>query len=115
MVLVLMAPQPCVCGPCMADAEWGDRSQIATITLAATFNPIGVTLGVLMGHCLCTGTAVMGGKVLHCSKRAGGAQVLRVKFTRCDSAGRLIAQRISQRTVAICGGTLFLIFAVMSL
>lgn len=39
-------------------AEWGDRSQIATIALAASFNAYMVTLGALLGHFLCTMAAV---------------------------------------------------------
>eukprot|EP00897_Mesotaenium_endlicherianum_P010779 jgi/Mesen1/972/ME000012S00518 len=67
-------------------AEWGDRSQIATIALAAHKNPIGVTIGATLGHTICTSFAVVG--------------------------GRLLALRISQRTVATVGGILFLLFAV---
>lgn len=69
-------------------AEWGDRSQIATVSLAAVYNPVGVTIGAVVGHMLCTGTAVVG--------------------------GQLLAMRISQRTVAIAGGLLFLAFALNS-
>ena len=36
-------------------AEWGDRSQIATITLATHKNPVGVTIGGVIGHSICTG------------------------------------------------------------
>lgn len=43
-------------------AEWGDRSQIATIGLAASSNVLGVTLGGCLGHAVCTGAAVVGGK-----------------------------------------------------
>ena len=69
-------------------AEWGDRSQIATIALAASKNILGVILGGLLGHAFCTGLAVIG--------------------------GRLLAARISERTVAVLGGFLFLAFAIHS-
>jgi putative Ca2+/H+ antiporter (TMEM165/GDT1 family) len=39
-------------------AEWGDRYQIATIALAASFNVYMVTLGALLGHFICTVGAV---------------------------------------------------------
>jgi putative Ca2+/H+ antiporter (TMEM165/GDT1 family) len=67
-------------------AEWGDRSQIATIALAAAKNPMGVTLGGVLGHALCTAIAVLG--------------------------GRLLAMKISERAVFFVGGLLFLGFAV---
>jgi len=70
-------------------AEWGDRSQIATILLAAREDAYGVTLGGCLGHALCTGLAVLG--------------------------GRLISQRISARTVTLVGGVVFIIFAVSAL
>jgi Ca2+/H+ antiporter, TMEM165/GDT1 family len=69
-------------------AEWGDRSQIATIALAAAKNPYGVTVGGCVGHTLCTGLAVLG--------------------------GRMLAARISEKTVATFGGIIFLIFGVHS-
>jgi len=67
-------------------AEWGDRSQITTIILAARENPVGVTIGGTLGHALCTAIAVIGGKI--------------------------VAQRISVRTVTIIGGLVFLLFAI---
>lgn len=69
-------------------AEWGDRSQIATIALAAAKDLAGVTIGGCLGHALCTSIAVMGGKIL--------------------------ASRISEATVSLIGGLLFLLFAVLS-
>jgi len=70
-------------------AEWGDRSQIATISLATTKNPYGVCLGGILGHCVCTGVAVIG--------------------------GRLLAQKIDARTITIIGAVVFLIFGVVGL
>lgn len=70
-------------------AEWGDRSQITTIALAAAKDPVGVTLGGIIGHAICTGFAVVGGKIL--------------------------AEKISEKTVAVIGGILFLFFAVHGL
>lgn len=45
-------------------SEWGDRSQIATITMAARQNYWWVTIGAISGHCICTATAVIGGRAL---------------------------------------------------
>ena len=70
-------------------AEWGDRSQIATVALAAAREPFGVTFGACLGHSLCTGIAVVGGK--------------------------LLASSISERTVLLVGGGLFCLFSVLAL
>ncbi len=69
--------------------EWGDRTQIATITLAASNNPLGVAAGAVLGHAICAVIAVMGGS--------------------------LIAGRISERTLTAIGGGLFLLFGVIAL
>lgn len=70
-------------------AEWGDRSQIATIALSAAKNPYGVTLGGCIGHTICTGMAVLG--------------------------GRMLAAKISEKTVSIGGGIIFLFFGIHSI
>ncbi|RMY18505.1 hypothetical protein D0865_16750, partial [Hortaea werneckii] len=44
--------------------EWGDRSQIATIAMAAGQDYWWVTLGAICGHSVCTGLAVVGGRAL---------------------------------------------------
>ncbi|XP_043720959.1 putative pentatricopeptide repeat-containing protein At3g23330 [Telopea speciosissima] len=69
-------------------AEWGDRSQIATIALATHKNAFGVAVGASIGHTICTSIAVVGGSML--------------------------ASKISQRTVATIGGLLFLGFSISS-
>ncbi|OJT15634.1 GDT1-like protein C17G8.08c [Trametes pubescens] len=42
--------------------EWGDRSQISTIALAAADNVYVVAFGTVIGHSCCTALAVMGGR-----------------------------------------------------
>ncbi|KAI0838108.1 UPF0016-domain-containing protein [Hypoxylon sp. FL0890] len=64
--------------------EWGDRSQIATIAMAAGQDYWWVTLGAVLGHACCTGVAVVG--------------------------GRAIAGRVSLRVVTIGGAVAFLAF-----
>jgi putative Ca2+/H+ antiporter (TMEM165/GDT1 family) len=46
-------------------AEWGDRSQIATVALSGANNFLWVTIGGLLGHALCTGVAVVGGRMVN--------------------------------------------------
>jgi Ca2+/H+ antiporter, TMEM165/GDT1 family len=70
-------------------AEWGDRTQFATITLAASQDSIGVMLGGILGHTICALIAVIG--------------------------GRAIASHISERTITIIGGLLFILLAIVSL
>jgi Ca2+/H+ antiporter, TMEM165/GDT1 family len=69
-------------------AEWGDRTQFATVTLAAGNDALGVTLGAILGHGICTAIAI--------------------------TCGCLLAERISERTIAYIGGGLFLLFAAIS-
>ena len=65
-------------------AEWGDRSQMATIGLAMAGNSYGVCLGGVLGHAVCTGIAVLGGKGLaaHINERMilGGGALLFLLF-----------------------------------
>jgi putative Ca2+/H+ antiporter (TMEM165/GDT1 family) len=69
--------------------EWGDKSQIATIGLAADENPFGVVMGGIIAQALCTTAAVLGGKSL--------------------------ASQISEKMVELSSGVLFLLFGIMSL
>jgi len=56
--------------------------------LAARENLWGVISGGIIGHSICTGIGVIG--------------------------GRIIAQKISVRTVTLIGGVVFLVFAITS-
>ncbi|KAM7541082.1 hypothetical protein Aperf_G00000036708 [Anoplocephala perfoliata] len=67
-------------------AEWGDRSQITTIVLAAREDVPGVIIGGCLGHALCTGLAVL--------------------------AGRIVAQRIPVKWLTYIGGVTFLLFGI---
>ncbi|KAF8329085.1 uncharacterized protein EI90DRAFT_3063153 [Cantharellus anzutake] len=69
--------------------EWGDRSQVATIALAAAHNVYLVAFGTLIGHACCTGLAVLG--------------------------GRWISTKISIKKVTLGGACLFLLFSVLYL
>jgi Ca2+/H+ antiporter, TMEM165/GDT1 family len=69
-------------------AEWGDRTQIATIALAAGNSPVGVTIGAILGHTICAAIAVIGGK--------------------------MISGKISERQLTLIGGCLFLIFGAVA-
>lgn len=44
--------------------EWGDRSQIATIAMAAGQDYWWVSAGALAGHAICTAAAVIGGRAI---------------------------------------------------
>ncbi|KAG0637575.1 hypothetical protein HOY80DRAFT_251902 [Tuber brumale] len=69
--------------------EWGDRSQIATIAMAAGQDYWYVTIGAISGHAICTGIAVVG--------------------------GRMLASRISVRNVTLGGAGAFLVFGIIYL
>ncbi|CAK83477.1 unnamed protein product (macronuclear) [Paramecium tetraurelia] len=44
--------------------EWGDKSQITTISLSAIYNPYYIFLGAIVAHFICTVIAVHGGKLI---------------------------------------------------
>lgn len=67
--------------------EWGDRSQVTTIAMSAEENIWPIVLGASFGHFVCTLIAVLGGK--------------------------LLAGRISVKTVTISGAIFFVIFGVI--
>lgn len=72
----------------IALAEFGDKTQIATVSLAATHPGFSVWAGATLGHGLMVGLAVVG--------------------------GRFLAAHISERAVHWVGGGLFLVFALLT-
>lgn len=81
----------CLIGPesLGCNTETHALMQIATIGLAASVDVLGVTLGGILGHAICTGAAVLG--------------------------GRHLATHIHERTVGIVGGVLFILFGLHAL
>ncbi|HEY9763315.1 MAG TPA: TMEM165/GDT1 family protein [Trichocoleus sp.] len=69
-------------------AEWGDRTQLATITLAAGNNPFGITIGATLGHTICAAIAVV--------------------------CGGMLAGRLSEKTLTLIGGGLFILFGLVA-
>ena len=66
--------------------EMGDWSQITAIALATTYPVVLVIIGGIAGHML--------------------AMVISIV------CGRLVAEKISEATITICGGILFIIFSL---
>jgi len=90
--------------------EWGDRSQIATIAMAAGQDYWWVTLGAISGHAFCTGIAVLGGRALagRVSMRMGKSFLLSLTFPNVG----LVANR-HLPPVTIGGAIAFLVFGVI--
>ncbi|KAI3888488.1 hypothetical protein MKX03_015118 [Papaver bracteatum] len=70
-------------------AEWGDKSFFSTIALAAASSPLGVIGGATAGHATATLLAVLGGS--------------------------LLGTFLSEKIIAYVGGSLFLVFAAVTL
>lgn len=70
--------------------EWGDRSQIATIAMAAGQDYWWVSGGAVAGHAICTGVAVIGGRAIagRVSLRIGKCTLLCAKAS--EFQGRLL-------------------------
>ncbi|MCL7051105.1 hypothetical protein MKW94_005873 [Papaver nudicaule] len=69
-------------------AEWGDKSFFSTIALAAASSPLGVIGGATAGHAAATLLAVLGGS--------------------------LLGTFLSEKIIAYIGGSLFLVFAAVT-
>ncbi|CAN8070764.1 unnamed protein product [Agarophyton chilense] len=70
-------------------AEWGDKSMLATVALAAAKSPWGVIVGGISGHFVATIIAVVGGSFL--------------------------GNFLSERNARLIGGVLFFVFALLTI
>lgn len=87
--------------------EWGDRSQIATIAMAAGDELWSVTLGATVGHAICTGIAVIGGRAI-----AGRVSLKVGKFIFPGKTLKAIANSFK---VTVGGACAFLVFGFVYL
>lgn len=68
-------------------SEWGDKTQIATISLGTTHDPAGVAVGASFGISMCSAIAVIGGTVL--------------------------SKKIKPKQMAVLGAMVFLFFGIL--
>ena len=87
MVQAVVNPVFLLCFCSVFLAEWGDRSQFATIALAASMGAAPVMVGAFLGHAVCTCLAVI--------------------------SGQIIAAHISMKVVTLASGAIFFGFAIL--
>ena len=87
-------------------AEWGDRSQMATVILAAREDMYGVCVGGILGHALCTGLAVVGGRII-ATRISVKTVTLVTRHQRNDFCSNYVPFQV--------GGVVFLLFALSAL
>lgn len=89
--------------------EWGDRSQIATIAMAAGQDYWWVIAGAIAGHAICTGLAVVAGSLL------AGRIRLRVGESSSTPSTISFCAVANDTSVTIGGAIAFLVFGVIYL
>lgn len=97
-------------GPADAPAAAPPRAPPPLLVLQ---NWLGVTLGGVVGHSLCTGLAVIGGRLLASRSESRPRWALGAQAR--PSCAPLSPLAVSERTVAWVGGILFFAFAAHSI